>query len=46
MFFFTLVTHRRRHLFLKPKARERLQQAILEEKAVNQGRSQNGAESI
>jgi putative transposase len=32
MFFFTLVTHRRRHLFSKSTARKCLRQAILEEK--------------
>ena len=33
MFFFTLVTHRRRHLFSKSKARELLREAIEEEKS-------------
>lgn len=33
MFFFTLVTHHRRHLFSKPTTRECLRQAIAEEKS-------------
>ncbi len=36
MFFFTLVTHRRRHLFSKNMARECLRKAIAEEKAEHQ----------